>query len=375
MHSSSPASRRRGRAAANAFTLVELLVVIAIIGVLVALLLPAIQSARETARRSQCNNHLKQFGLGALSFENTHKGLPPGGWGFRWTGDPDRAGKNQPGGWLFSVLPYMESGNVYTIGRGLPPAQKKVQLLRQKQIPIPFFHCPSRRAVRLYYGPETTINADHPADFLVNKTDYAANGGNYCPDQKTDFGEGGSTPKPLTFTEGPGIDCLDKFPDCNWGTYINGNVKNHMNGPVTPRFSVEVRQITDGMAYTVFAGEKYMHPDYYDDGFNDQTHNSCADSGTAFQGYDWDVIRWGNSRTDLGKDYTPRPDVYGTNAENCVVRFGGPHNGVFNAVYCDGSVRAISFDVDPLEWELACVRNDEGAIARPTPVAPPTERP
>jgi hypothetical protein len=120
-----------------------------------------------------------------------------------------------------------------------------------------------------------------------------------------------------------------------------------------------------------------MHPDYYDDGFNGFTHNSCADSGTAFQGYDWDNIRWGNSLTTLKRDYTPRPDNYGKPddiSNNCTVRFGGPHNSVFMGVYCDGSVRAISFDIDPLEWELACVRNDDGTINRAQNQQAPPDR-
>src|ERR1700678_1513849 len=91
------------------FTLVELLVVITIIGILVSLLLPAVQSAREQARMVECRNHVKQLGLGMLAHEAAMGYLPTGGWGFAWTGDPDcGTGLRQPGGWAYCILPYID---------------------------------------------------------------------------------------------------------------------------------------------------------------------------------------------------------------------------------------------------------------------------
>ncbi len=113
----------------RAFTLVEILVVIAIIGVLVALLLPAVQAARESARRMQCQNNLKQIGVALLNYESNHKVFPSG-----YISDIDSNNNDTgPGwGWAALILPQMEESGIYDmIHQNLPiedPANKDVRL-------------------------------------------------------------------------------------------------------------------------------------------------------------------------------------------------------------------------------------------------------
>lgn len=133
------------RSARRGFTLVELLVVIAIIGVLVGLLLPAVQAAREAARRMQCQNNLKQISLGLFNYESSFKRFPPGNivrfmpngelFGDGWT-------------WHSRILPYVELGSLYTrvesvIGTDAGTSTSTAQQLAGRRTRIAIFQCPS----------------------------------------------------------------------------------------------------------------------------------------------------------------------------------------------------------------------------------------
>ena len=140
-------SNRNTAATRNAFTLVELLVVVAIIGILVGMLMPAVQSVRESARRTECKNNLKQIGLAFHIHHDALRFFPTGGWS--WNNPPTYfggplAGAEQKAGWGFQILPYIEGKNVHLSDP-----------ITAIETPNPVFFCPTRR------GPQTVALGDN----------------------------------------------------------------------------------------------------------------------------------------------------------------------------------------------------------------------
>ncbi|MEZ6130117.1 MAG: DUF1559 domain-containing protein [Planctomycetaceae bacterium] len=143
-------ARHIPRRLSNGFTLIELLVVIAIIAILVSLLLPAVQQAREAARRTQCKNSIKQLGLALHNYHDTHSTFPPG-----WVDQNQSTAANW--GWMCYVLPMMDQANMYSqlaVGNtDLGMALDDVVKIRLMTKPLPGFRCPSDTA------PE--VNSEH----------------------------------------------------------------------------------------------------------------------------------------------------------------------------------------------------------------------
>jgi len=298
----------------HGFTLVELLVVIAIIGILVALLLPAVQAARESARRTQCINHLRQMGLGSLNHHDVHGHFPSGGWGFLWVGDPDRGfGESQPGGWIYNILPFIEQGTLHDLGSGV---EDKTQINSNRiGTALQTLNCPSRRPAVAYPATARFSHLRKPigtaSTLNVARSDYAANGGeNIFP-----YGAGPSNyAGEATFS----------WPDQRTATGI-------MYG----RSEVGTHHISDGMSNTYLIAEKYLMPDNYTNGADP------GDNENMYMGFNEDIVRW--TGDGISFRLPPLPDTPGVLGRN---GFGSAHAAIMNAAYCDGSVHGISYSID-----------------------------
>ena len=334
----------------GAFTLVELLVVIAIIGVLVALLLPAVQSAREAARRSQCQSQLKQLALGCLNTHDTTGHFPTGGWGWFWTGDPDRGyGREQPGGWIYNVLPFIEQAQLHQLASDGQPetitAQQRAGAARIIETPFPLIVCPSRRGATTHSIAAGLVDKFHNADppAVAGRADYAANSGTWYNQGGGSSGTSGGGPTPSG----------SSYPNTTGYRWIQGgrDADNRLDGIFTQRSEVTIAQVTDGTSNTIMLGEKAHSAEDYENG------ESGGDNETWCTGFNNDIFRGviGRIVTRRGVttfEGTPVPDVLQdrqitVSAEAYNRNFGSAHTAVWYAAFCDGSVQGISYDVDP----------------------------
>jgi prepilin-type N-terminal cleavage/methylation domain-containing protein len=345
----SSAAIRRPR---GGFTLVELLVVIAIIGVLVALLLPAVQAAREAARRAQCMNQVKQLALGSLNHENTRGYLPSGGWGWNWVGDPDMGfGKSQPGPWTYSILPFIEQQQLWALGQGITtPADKKAALSKMNEYQLGDFICPSRRpvlptAVKSHWAP---VNCNRVSQ--SGKSDYAINVGG-----DTTVGDYWGFAGPANLTQADAYTAQNRWPDPENPKTCTNCEGQIYNGVCHLRSELRIAEITDGTSNTYFIGEKYLRTQSYGGSplKDDQNTYDTGDNETIFTGFNRDYQRSSveppqQDRPGLVRDYI----------------WGSAHSAVFNMSMCDGSVRSISYDIDPDVHLYYGIRNDGQVVKK-----------
>jgi prepilin-type N-terminal cleavage/methylation domain-containing protein/prepilin-type processing-associated H-X9-DG protein len=318
--------RSTKRSRKSAFTLVEMLVVIAITGILISLMLPAVQMAREAGRKMECINNLKQISLGALHHEQAVGYFPSGGWGFNWVGDPDRSfGRRQPGGFFYNVLPYMEQKSLYNTAKVDDPAEKKRLSALMLMKSAVGFNCPTRRAAPLNpVNPtyDTMVNAAKAYDIdpkpLWFHADYKASGGS----EMHPWAMG-----PASWSDGDDLGPNGYFQK-------DSNAKNARNndGVCYQHSTVTNADIADGTSHTYLAGEKFLNPDQYTTGidFSDDHPFLSAD--------DYDLVGW--------TDKTPMRDRRGVSSL-VSTPFGSRHPYTFNMAFCDGSVDSLDFNIDP----------------------------
>lgn len=312
------------------FTLVELLVVIAIIGMLVGLLLPAVQQAREAARNMQCANHSRQMALAAHNHLSALGYFPSAGWHYTWIGEPECGyGMKQPGGWVYNLLDYMEQSSLRNLGYDLSGSARITAMTTRLTSPLPFMHCPSRRSPSNYPLKGTTSRTrDGSFTGVENgvKCDYGANHGSEKTLSEGNNDYGGSTSLNVT---------AQSIKDHHTKTH------GGYTGVMFAYSQIVDSDIRDGLSNTYLFGEKLVNADNY------FTGKDNGDNETGYAGH-------GNDSGRLGS-YAPEQDRLGR--ENRFA-FGSTHAGGLNMAFADGSVQRVSYSVDPkVHWCLSN-RND-----------------
>jgi prepilin-type N-terminal cleavage/methylation domain-containing protein len=364
-----------------AFTLVELLVVIAIIGILVALLLPAIQAAREAARRIQCKDNLKNFGLAIHNHLDSLKVFPSGGSrfvdqaeypGVQYCFDngrplgPDRTNMS----WAYQILPYMEETAAHSIA-----TQADCQ-----KISVPIFACPSRRSAGWH---QSAYDASKP----VCNMDYAS--AVPAARRQGDATLAAQAQVAYDITKGSPFSraAFDLLAPCWYGgangefapysVYDGVIVRSPYQWPASPPSPpgptgitlvkgapgpVKLAQVTDGTSKTLLIAEKYVRSDMYDAGANSD------DRGFA-DGWDADTVRTTafapvndgdpiGFSADLGPYFMDNGGgfTYGGKPSFNLLHFGAAHSSGINAVFADGAVHSINYDVDLVLFNALATR-------------------
>lgn len=360
------------------FTLVELLVVIAIIGILVALLLPAIQAAREASRRTQCKNQLRQMGLALLNHVDSRKVFPSGGSGFHpdvanYTENGKPLGPDKQGlSWCYQILPYLEEGAIQGI---------TTQAQLQAAV-IPLYNCPSRRTAASGTGagsqgaqqvtlidysaaqpctlecPPGTTGCASPVRYDP-RTSVPLTNASYASNQKSFWGGKNGFVASASADRNQVYDGVIVRSPWKFSSKENGRSLGEFVANV-PR-PIPISKVIDGTSKTFILGEKYVRSDSYEGG------GKSDDQGFA-DGWDPDTIRSTcfQPYTDSdGVGFLFQPlnetgDLFGFDRD--VYYFGSPHPGGFNVAFADGSVHTFNYDIDVVTFNALATRNGEETI-------------
>ncbi|MGC4003410.1 MAG: DUF1559 domain-containing protein [Pirellulales bacterium] len=271
----------------------------------------------------------------ALNHHASQKTLPAGGWGYLWIGDPDRgAGRKQPGGWIYNILPYIEETALHDGGKGFAPtsAERKAAGAVMIQTPLDVMNCPSRRPAQLFetttaYAHFRTPNYSNTV-LTVARSDYAGNGGSVPNDPGTPSGPTDATDAASsTWTAN-----YNALFDKTTGVFVAGN-------------TVKLDLVRDGTGKTYLLGEKKLQVVNY---YNGVSNN---DNESMYMGANADIHSWATTASP----YLAEQDGAGTGENG---QFGSAHTGVFQMAFCDGSVHRIPFEVDPAVHQALANRKD-----------------
>lgn len=325
--------------ARKAMTIVELLIVIVIIAILFQLTLPAIESAQESARQTNCKNNIRQLALGCQMHVSAHGIYPTGGWTYAWVGDPDRGfTKKQPGSWCYNILPYIEEQALHDLAAGLTAKDHRKATAQMYATVVPLFVCTSRRAARPqpFYVPMRIMNASLADLKRMNKagrSDYAANMG-------TNLVEKSNLAGPSSYKQGDKWE-IGTDPNNSWTASEN-------NGVIFQRSEVKPAMVTDGLSHTFLLGEKFSP-------LGAKYGQSTGDDQSLYVGFDFDNNRAGNVEQPPIRDN----DVKFVEDYKMYWRFGSAHPTGFHMARCDGSVDRVDYSVDMKIFSAMCTR-DQG---------------